>query len=345
MKSVLAGMVLILFVSSFSFAQAVCSTYSFFGTIIVAARDHPTTYEVQLLADRGEQPIAYAYVDMTNRFSFDGVTEGRYDVVVRLEHFQELRSPVNISSTMNPQANGGCNLRDIFWLLPLESIDQTSSRYPPEAMKEYELAIRAENNKDFAEAVIHLETAVRLAPDWFDAHSDLGAVYEKVNRVTDAATEYRKALALKPDSVRAQLSLGRLLLDEADKKLQDPQSHLDVQPSLHEAHELISKAILADPKSAMASFLLGGVDFRLMEYKAAEAELERALELDPKMFQARITLANLYINRMRWQDALDQVDLFILENPTSPYLPQMTATRTGIVRKLQAIPPPGTPRP
>jgi len=338
MKNLLAGMVLSLCVSSFSFALPVCSTYSFYGTIIVAARDYPVKYEVQLLSDRGDQIIDHAYVDMTNRFTFTGMTEGRYDVVVRLERFMELRAPIDIGSAMPAQAGGGCNLRDIFWLLPVGGIDETTSGYPPEAIREYDRAVRAENNKDFEGAVKHLETAVLLAPDWFDAHSDLGAVYEKVNRVIDAASEYRKALELKPDSVRGLLSLGRLLLDEADKKLQDPQLNAAVQPDLREAHDLISKAAVLDPKSAMASFLLGGVDFRLKDYKAAEVELKHALELDPTMFQARITLANLYINLRQWQAALDQVDLFILENPGSPYLQQMTATRTGIIRRLQATP-------
>jgi tetratricopeptide (TPR) repeat protein len=338
MKNLLAAMVLILFVSSFSDALPACSSYSFFGTIIVAARDYPAKYEVQLLSYMGEEPIAHTYVDMTNRFTIDGLPAGRFDVVVRLERFRELRAPVDIGSAVDGQAAGLCNQRDIFWLLPVESIDQTTGGYPPEALREYAMAVRAENNKDFEEAVKHLETTVLLAPDWFDAHSDLGAVYEKVNRPVDAASEYRKALDLKPDSVRALLSLGRLLLDEADKRLQDPKLQVDVQPTLQEAHELISEAIVHDPKSAMASFLLGGVDFRLKDYKAAEAELKRALELDPMMFQARITLANLYIGLKQWQDALDQVDTFILENPGSPYLSQMTTTRTGIIRRLKATP-------
>jgi predicted Zn-dependent protease len=114
--------------------------------------------------------------------------------------------------------------------------------------------------------------------------------------------------------------------------------NVDVQPALREAHELISKAIVQDPKSAMASFLRGGVDFRLKDYKAAEVELKHALELDPTMFQARITLANLYIILKQWQAALDQVDTFILENPGSPYIQQMKTTRTGIIRRLQATP-------
>jgi len=338
MKNLAAAAVLILFMSSLGFALPACPAYSFFGTIIVAARDYPIKYEVQLLSNRGDEIIARTYVDMTNRFVFDNVPPGRFDVVVHIERFQELRSPIDVTSAMSAQANGGCNVRDIFWLLPLERPNETSSGYPPEATREYDLAVRAENNMRFDEAAKHLEAAIVLAPDWFDAHSDLGAVYEKVNRVPDAASEYRRALELKPDSVRALLSLGRLLLDEADKSLQDPKLHVDVQPTLHEARELVQRAIVADPMSAMASFLLGGVDFRLLDYKAAETELQHALELDPKMSQARITLANLYINLKKWQDALDQIDAFVLEFPGSPYRQQLITTRTSIIRRLQSTP-------
>src|SRR6185369_15552343 len=127
MKNLAAAAVVILFASSLSFALPACSNYSFFGTIIVAARDYPMKYEVQLLTNRGDEVIARTYVDMTNRFVFDGVPTGRFDVVVRLERFQELRAPIDVASAMSAQANGGCNVRNIFWLLPLERPNETSS--------------------------------------------------------------------------------------------------------------------------------------------------------------------------------------------------------------------------
>ena len=46
-------------------------------------------------------------------------------------------------------------------------------------------------------------------------------------------------------------------------------------------------------------------------------ELNRALSLDPGIFPARISLINVYIEQKRWQDALDNLDQFLLENPAA----------------------------
>jgi tetratricopeptide (TPR) repeat protein len=80
------------------------------------------------------------------------------------------------------------------------------------------------------------------------------------------------------------------------------------------------------------------VDFRTASYTTAEQELKRALELDPALSAARITLINVDIQQQNWQNALDNADAFLLENPASPYRQQVMATRSSVVRRLQPAP-------
>jgi tetratricopeptide (TPR) repeat protein len=331
-RTFLAALLLLLLLSSPAMAQ--CTAYTFHGTLIIPTRNYPPVIEVMLATHKGEQPIAYAYTDANNQFRFDNVQADRMDVVVRLEKFNELRESVDIGDTVSQAGTGACNQSGVFWLIPDEHAGEPLHGYPKEAVDEYALALKEDTARRYSEAAKHLEKVVMLVPEWFDAHCDLAAIYEKANRGGDAEKEYRKALDLEPDSFRAQLALGRLLLDQADLKLQQP-SHPDLQPVLREARGLLAKAVNGNDKSAAAVHLLGDADFRLSDYKNAEIELKRALELDPTLYAARITLINVYISQKRWQDALDNVDIFLVENPSSPLRKEIMSTRTSIVHRLQ----------
>ena len=341
LKRVLPALALILIASGFAYAQTdPCTTLSFSGNIIIPLRDHPEYFDVFLLSRMGEQEIAHTHTDITNRFFFEDLEQGQFDFVVRLEGFKELRERITIEQPRAPVV-GSCTIREMYWLTPVDTliIDERLRAYPKEAIDEYVLAIRADANKKFEEVVKHLEIVVKLAADWFDAHCELGAAYEEVHRSSDAEREYRIALDLKPDSFRALMSLGRLFVAEADEKIQDPAVPRDsVKPILSQAHVLLTAAALRDPMSAMASYMLGAVDFRLGSYKAAEVELKRALELDGTIFPARITLINVYVDQSMWDDALDHIDAFLFENPTSPFRQQVLATRTSVVTRLSQTP-------
>ena len=51
----------------------------------------------------------------------------------------------------------------------------------------------------------------RHNPNAADLHVNLAGVYERLNRIPDATTQYRKAVELAPDDFRANLLTGRLL--------------------------------------------------------------------------------------------------------------------------------------
>src|SRR6478752_977400 len=104
-------------------ALAQCPSYIFHGTLIIPTRNYPSIIEVQLLSNQSEQPLAYAYTDATNRFRFDNMQANRFDVVVRLEHFKELRESVDIGDSVIP-TGGTCDQSRVFWLIPEESTDE-----------------------------------------------------------------------------------------------------------------------------------------------------------------------------------------------------------------------------
>ncbi|WP_342362942.1 tetratricopeptide repeat protein [Terrarubrum flagellatum] len=67
-----------------------------------------------------------------------------------------------------------------------------------------------EDPATLAEARDAYETALRLAPDYPEAHNNLGVVFERARRFEDALRSYKRATELKPDYYEAYYNLGHL---------------------------------------------------------------------------------------------------------------------------------------
>jgi len=60
------------------------------------------------------------------------------------------------------------------------------------------------------EAIEHLEQALRLKPDYVEAHFNLGLALEKLGRTPEAIEHYQQALKLRPDLTAVRNALARL---------------------------------------------------------------------------------------------------------------------------------------
>jgi tetratricopeptide (TPR) repeat protein len=60
------------------------------------------------------------------------------------------------------------------------------------------------------EAIGHYEQAIRMAPNFAEAHYNLALALEKTGRVQEAIQHYELALRIRPDFVQAQDALARV---------------------------------------------------------------------------------------------------------------------------------------
>ena len=61
------------------------------------------------------------------------------------------------------------------------------------------------------DAIAHFEQALRIKPDYAEAHNNLGIALELAGKIEEAITHFEQALRIKPDYVWAHYNLGAAL--------------------------------------------------------------------------------------------------------------------------------------
>jgi tetratricopeptide (TPR) repeat protein len=167
------------------------------------------------------------------------------------------------------------------------------------------------------EAITLYEEALRLKPDYVEAHYSLGVAWSQMpGRLKDAIAEYEEALRLQPDYAAAHNNLG-LAWSQMPGRLQDAiaqyEAALRLQPDSAEAHNNLGnawsqvpgrlndaiaqyeEALRLQPDSAEAHNNLGLAWSKMPgRLKDAAAQYEEALRLRPDYVEAHCNLGNAW---------------------------------------------------
>jgi tetratricopeptide (TPR) repeat protein len=177
----------------------------------------------------------------------------------------------------------------------------------------------------YQEAAIEFTNAVKIDPDYADAHFQLAESYLRLQRRDRAYQELTRTVELRPEDYRARMELANLLIggrnfqqaqEQADillkKRPDDPGVHLMDSALLAEQTKIpaaiaeVEKAIALSPGRWEPYLSLAFLQMRNLEFDRAEASLKKVIELDPKDWQARLTLGNYYQSLKRFDDAEKQ---------------------------------------
>ncbi|MCX6623592.1 MAG: tetratricopeptide repeat protein, partial [Acidobacteria bacterium] len=122
------------------------------------------------------------------------------------------------------------------------------------------------------EALTHLETAVRLKPEFLPARSNLGSALARIGRSAEAVTQYEAVLRMEPDSVTAHNNLGNALAGAG---------------RFEEAVRQFQVALRIDPEAAKVHNNLGSALSNLGRLPEAISEFDVAVRLDPGYAEAQ----------------------------------------------------------
>jgi predicted Zn-dependent protease len=330
---------------------------------MILAPSAQATDRVEVVLERSQdRVVARTTSDSNGSFEFRNIEAGRYDVVVRVDGYDDARELVDVGSNIETQmaavaaAEGQeqpaqpevmTGIANVYVVLHKKgsptpaaendpeyaAITELSRKYPKKVLQEYEKAVEFSRKGDAAHALERYESVSKLAPDFYYGHISLGNMYLKAERYRDAEREYNLAHKSNPKTVQPLLNLGKLYLQEADANFTKGQTVFG--RILDQALDAFEEATKLDPSSAMAHFLLGAAYYKSDFSEDAETNLKRALDLDANMGAARLMLANVYAREEKWDNALRLLDEYLAKNPNTQDRAQVQEMRSSIEKSLQ----------
>ncbi len=291
------------------------------GRVNLISGGDPGVVVVQLEDLRGS-PLATVFTDEKGLFRIQGLGRLGDNLFLVIEHegFRPVREEIdlglrqsaNMMIFLEPETDPGAGDR-----LGVVDVRELLANIPDEAVEAYERALEASLDGDHAEAIEHLENALELAPDYYEAWIKLGGEHLEIDQFREAEAAFEQAFRLSPNGAVAPLNMGVLYYKEGD--LQAIGGNLEEAAiSFQRAIGFLQEAIRLNPVSSDAFFYLGATLYKSGLFDDAEQLLQRTLDIANGHAQARLTLINLYARQSRYEEALEQADAFLEENADSP---------------------------
>lgn len=171
----------------------------------------------------------------------------------------------------------------------------TVAKLPDNERAQYNLACYLEKEPGrLGDAIAHYGEALRLKPDYAEAHCNLGMALASLGRTQEAVAHYDEAIRLKPGFAEAHNNLGNALntLGRRREAIGEFEGALRLRPGYVEAHNNLGCALAATPG-------------RLND---AVAQFGEALRLDPGFYQANYNMGNALNSLGRTQEAVAQYE-------------------------------------
>jgi len=266
---------------------------------------------------------ASTLADAEGRFRFRKIESAAYTVAVFMPGRGEARRTIEVGPSL-ADSKGRITLT-----LDLTFSEETLRRrnlvsvkelsVPDSARREYSSAQEKLGRRDVAGAVVHLERAVQIAPQFASAWNNLGTIAYQSRDFRLAESRFRKALDQEPEAYEPLVNLGGTLLS---------------LEQLDEALKFNLYAVLTRPNDALANSQLGMNYFYLSDLDRGLKYLTAAKKLDPAHFShPQLLLAEIHVRRRDPAAAARELEDFLKHHPDWP---QAGAVRKGI-EKLRAL--------
>jgi tetratricopeptide (TPR) repeat protein len=256
--------------------------------------------------------------DTLGRFRFSRLNSGQYVVSAKSPGFTVAPQTVDLSRFV-PRA---------FLLLQLSPEEASfaardtgksgviKANIPEKARKEIQQANAALARKKTEEGILHLEKAVSVFPEFFEAQMLLGSTYMEVGELGKAEAAFRMALKIDPKSVNAMVSLGEL--------------HRR-QKNYSKAEQVLQEALKLDDEAWVGHYTLARVYWDSNEVIKAGHQIGRTIQLNPQFPEAHLLGGNVFMKLGMSQNALVEYEEYLRLAPDGP----LAANAKDLVQKLR----------
>jgi tetratricopeptide (TPR) repeat protein len=220
------------------------------GELNVQAGASAEGYTVTVYDAGSRLEVDHADVDAEGSFTLELPATGDYALRVRDENGHLVReeyvnagarnAPINIAVAghIRTQPAGG-------------TISIKELMHPPskKAVQAFASARQFADSAQYARAAEELEKAVRISPDFAQAHTNLGVQYFRLHRYEEAVAESRRAIELSSPTPRDQVNLAVALwaLNRRDEALDAVRTALALDSGFVQAHFVLGSLEVGDP--------------------------------------------------------------------------------------------------
>ena len=169
------------------------------------------------LEDSDSKSVAMAITDNAGNFGFTGLTGTSYAVVIRAYGYEPASKNIKFTGKAGPDGQGETRILDISLTpksnaRPAKPPPAFTQNVPPAARSVYDRAMKLGLAGKRQLAFTMMQEAVRIFPDYFEAHFVLGNELMKAEHFSEAYAELNKALKINPNDGRVYQSLGLILM-------------------------------------------------------------------------------------------------------------------------------------
>lgn len=312
------ALVLLLFLACFSLASAQ-SVLS--GKVITPSGTQPTS-PVRVKLTFNGRAINETFTDLSGRFSFPGVSRGMYQLTAEGDgiNFETTTVYAEISAFGSaPQSfTQDIQLRPIAHKPAGQPgvVNAFTQNVPEAAKQAYTLAVKLGEEGKTEAAVENLRKAIKIFPEYFDAHLQLGNIFLKAEQFNDAIAELDLARQVNPNDERCYQSFGLLLMKQRNFAM--AVAIFAEAARLNPANPMnaVMKATALIHQAAIAAESAPATENRSYLISRAEVALAQAADLsENKLKPDTMTMALFYELKGQPEKAATELESFLKKNP------------------------------
>lgn len=255
-------------------------------------------------------------VDGRGKFRFSSLARGYYTIYVTAPGYKVAQQQADLQVVTRTYVVIEL-VPDKLTITPMPDTPVIDARVPTEARSEFARGRAALHEKKIKEALQHLEKAVQLYPDFFEAQFLIGTAHMEALQWKDAEVALRRASEIRPDNAPVLVSLGEV--ERRQKRYTD-------------AEKVLQQALKLDEKAWQGHFTLARIYWETGEVLKAGPPLGRTLQLKPDFAEAHLLAGNILLRVGQPARAAVEYEEYLRLAPKGEFAEQ---TRE-LVRKLKA---------
>jgi Flp pilus assembly protein TadD len=274
-------------------------------------------------------------------FFFGGLTDISYVIAIHAADYAAVSEPVEFTIRAGRDVPGEMRTVEITLIANERSRPPRAGvmfvqNVPPAARDAFEHAKKSRADGRTEEVQNFLTTAIKIFPDYFDAHFMLANELIKTGHLDDAIKELNEVQRINAKDDRVWYLFGTVLMRQgkyavAARVFAEAArlSPLDADYVFMQAVSLLNQAVITEPTTAQAK------EVRAYFFSEAEKAFLRAYDVSGKKMQTvHLQLARLYEKRGDRARAAGELEEFLKKSPDAKNAP---AIREAI-QKLKAAP-------